>query len=175
MEWEPSLLQIIDTPAFQRLRRIKQLGVCHLVFPGATHTRFEHSLGVGFLAAQFAKTLLANQPGCLHSATIKDDARIVRVLQTAGLCHDLGHGPVSHAFDNPRLVEGLDERNLIAQPHEARSSAIFRHIVESERLPFTAEDVDIVCELISPAGPGSHAPEVPESWRQIISLSLIHI
>ena len=88
--WEKSLIDIINTVEFQRLKRIKQLAAVHHVYPCATHTRFEHSIGVGHLAEQCCKMLLKHQP---H---IKLDPF---VLKLAGLCHDLGHGPLSHAFD----------------------------------------------------------------------------
>ena len=62
MEFEPLLLQIIDTPEFQRLRNIKQLGLCYYVFSGASHNRFEHSLGVAHLSGVLLKHLQNNQP-----------------------------------------------------------------------------------------------------------------
>uniref|UniRef100_UPI00358EFFD1 deoxynucleoside triphosphate triphosphohydrolase SAMHD1-like n=1 Tax=Myxine glutinosa TaxID=7769 RepID=UPI00358EFFD1 len=81
----PSLLvKIVDTPQFQRLRDIKQLGGAHFVYPGATHTRFEHSLGVGYLAGLLIKSLKERQPEL--NITDKD----VLCIQIAGLCHDLG-------------------------------------------------------------------------------------
>jgi len=82
--------QIIDTPVFQRLRRIKQLSGAHLTYPGAQHTRFEHSLGVMHIAS-LAGTSLQSK-----GITTKDD--IVN-LRLAGLLHDIGHGPFSHLFE----------------------------------------------------------------------------
>ena len=83
-------LPLIDSPLFQRLRRIKQLSGAHLTYPAAQHSRFEHSLGVMHIASQAGFSL--NEKGFLSS----DDVQILRV---AGLLHDIGHGPFSHLFE----------------------------------------------------------------------------
>lgn len=83
-------LKIIDTPIFQRLRRIRQLSGAHLTYPAAQHTRFEHSLGVMHIASQSGQAL--NEKGILKSYDIE-------VLRLAGLLHDIGHGPFSHIFE----------------------------------------------------------------------------
>lgn len=83
-------LQIIDTPIFQRLRRIKQLSGAHLVYPGAQHSRFEHSLGVMHIVNQAGQAL--NEKEILKSDDIEN-------LRLAGLLHDIGHGPFSHLFE----------------------------------------------------------------------------
>jgi len=83
-------LQIIDNPIFQRLRRIRQLSGAHLTYPGAQHTRFEHSLGVMHIASQAGRAL--QEKGILNSDDIKD-------LRLAALLHDVGHGPFSHLFE----------------------------------------------------------------------------
>ena len=83
-------LEIIDTPIFQRLRRIRQLSGAHLVYPGAQHTRFEHSLGVLHIADQAGRALLEK------NILKKDD---ITYLRLAGLLHDIGHGPFSHLFE----------------------------------------------------------------------------
>lgn len=86
--------QIIDHPAFQRLRRVRMLGPTHLVYPGATHTRFEHSLGVFDYVRQFLLTLL-NHPAFRDSL---DEEDLLTVL-AAGLLHDIGHYPFAHSLE----------------------------------------------------------------------------
>jgi hypothetical protein len=82
---------IIDTAAFQRLRRIRQLAGAHLVYPGAQHSRFEHSLGAMHIAGLAGESLLAK--GYI------DSAETVQELRLAALLHDIGHGPFSHLFE----------------------------------------------------------------------------
>ena len=81
-------LALVDTETFQRLRRIKQLAGSEYVYPGAIHTRFEHSLGVMHLAGIMGASLLED--------TGED---FVEALRIAGLLHDVGHGPFSHTFE----------------------------------------------------------------------------
>ena len=83
-------IEIIDNPVFQRLRRIRQLAGAHLVYPGAQHSRFEHSLGTMHIASQAASILKEKNYLGL------DD---VENLRLAALLHDIGHGPFSHLFE----------------------------------------------------------------------------
>ena len=83
-------LKIIDTPIFQRLRRIRQLSGAHLIYPGAQHTRFEHSLGVMHIASMAGQALA--EKGIVSFDDIQN-------LRLAGLLHDIGHGPFSHLFE----------------------------------------------------------------------------
>ena len=82
--------QIIDTPEFQRLRRIKQLSGAHLTYPGAQHTRFEHSIGVMHIAGMAANSLSSKRQ--MPSSDTND-------VRLAALLHDIGHGPFSHLFE----------------------------------------------------------------------------
>jgi len=86
------LLRLINTKEFQRLRRIKQLGLSQLVFPGADHSRFAHSIGVMHLARRMLDHVSRLCPEC-----VDDDQRAV--VLAAALLHDVGHGPFSHAFE----------------------------------------------------------------------------
>jgi uncharacterized protein len=83
-------IKIIDNPIFQRLRRIRQLSGAHLAYPGAQHTRFEHSLGVMHITGQAAHALMEKE--LLKSDDIEN-------LRLAGLLHDIGHGPFSHLYE----------------------------------------------------------------------------
>lgn len=90
---DETALRLIDTRAFQRLRYVRQLGLAYLVYPGATHTRFEHALGTYHLAGR-TLALLA-QRGDLD-ALGRDEARLACA---AALLHDIGHYPFSHALE----------------------------------------------------------------------------
>lgn len=83
--------EIIDTYIFQRLRRIRQLAGAHLVYPGALHSRFEHSLGSMFLAGMAGQTLF--------DKGYFTDTDLIQHLRLAALLHDVGHGPFSHLFE----------------------------------------------------------------------------
>ena len=116
---EPLALQIIDTIEFQRLRFIRQLGVCHYIYPSASHTRFEHSLGVYNLVGKLFSCLLDNQPD------LQIPKRDILLIKIAGLIHDIGHVCFSHSFDNHirhKLDVHIDE-------HEDRGVKLFRHMV----------------------------------------------
>lgn len=86
IELDGVLLELIDTPEVQRLRSVKQLGLSYLVFPGANHSRFEHSLGTCFMAGKIGKELGLDKDQVLR-------------LKVAGLLHDIGHGPFSHSLE----------------------------------------------------------------------------
>ena len=79
-------VKLIDTPQIQRLRRIKQLGFTYLVYPGANHTRFEHSIGAMYLASRLGNNL-----------QLDDDKK--EMLRICALLHDAGHGPFSHVSE----------------------------------------------------------------------------
>ncbi|CAM4454681.1 unnamed protein product [Leuciscus chuanchicus] len=136
----PLLVKIIDTPQFQRLRHIKQLGGTYLVYPGASHNRFEHSLGVAYLAGCLVKTLHDNQP------ELKISKQDFLCVQIAGLCHDLGHGPLSHVFDGlvipkAKTIRGLYDDIPEKWKHEQMSVLMFDDIVKSLKAKNENKDV----------------------------------
>lgn len=95
--------QLIDHPYFQRLRRIKQMGLAHYVYPGAHHTRFHHALGAMFLMDEALKILRDK------GVDISDEERLGALA--AILLHDIGHGPFSHALENT-IVKGVSHEKL---------------------------------------------------------------
>lgn len=95
--------RIIEHPYFQRLRRIKQLGMTHLVYPGAHHTRFQHSLGAMHLMVDALDAL--SYKGYDISPKEKEAAELAILL------HDIGHGPFSHALENS-IVDGINHEEI---------------------------------------------------------------
>ncbi len=104
-------LAIINHPAFQRLRRIRQLAWTDYIYPGAMHTRFEHSLGVMHIADMLFTTLVDRDAEILRSEYNFAEGQLDRtrqIIRLAALVHDLGHGPFSHAAEDnfPFKTEG---------------------------------------------------------------------
>jgi len=97
------LYDIIQHPVFQRLQRIKQLGLASFVYPGAQHTRFQHSLGAMYLTHEAIKQLRQNG----HDITPEEADGVLAAI----LLHDIGHGPFSHALEHT-LVEGISHEAI---------------------------------------------------------------
>lgn len=133
-----AIVDIVNTEPFQRLRRLKQLGTAHWVWLGATHTRFEHSISVAYLAGYLTKSLQRKQP----ELGITD--RQVLLVQLAGLLHDVGHGPFSHVFDDAFLV-GVESRMA---EHEARSNALVQQLLSAAG--YIESEIAFVQSMIAP-------------------------
>ncbi|XP_026189184.1 deoxynucleoside triphosphate triphosphohydrolase SAMHD1-like [Mastacembelus armatus] len=157
IELHPLLIKIIDTPQFQRLRNIRQLGGAYFVYPGASHNRFEHSLGVAYLAGELVDALSRRQP------ELQISPRDILCVQIAGLCHDLGHGPFSHLFDGkfiPKARPGVNWK------HEDATVKMLDHLVERNNLREAMEqyglelprDLDFIKEMIHPKALTRGAP-----------------
>jgi uncharacterized protein len=135
---DPVALALIGAPEFQRLWGIRQTGFAHLVFPGANHTRLEHSLGTYSVATRFAEHLGLDAPEA-------------RRVTTGALLHDLGHGPFSHTLDGPM-------QEVLGHGHEALSR---ERIEGTGRAPATVPallrrhglDPAEVAELVDPRRP----------------------
>jgi len=126
------LLPILDAPPVQRLRHRKQLGVNHLMFPGAVHTRFEHSIG----------TLDLVQRVCERQKLPEDRAR---ALQAYALLHDVGHGPFSHQIE-PLLTKSHKENGL--ELVLGMRKAVHACGIEMEALVALMRRVDPLCAVV---------------------------
>ena len=137
IEITPTMLKIIDTSEFQRLRDLRQLGAVQYIYPSATHTRFEHSIGVSHLAGIMATHLFKDEilPQTTHT--------VCELIKIAGLIHDIGHGPFSHLYDSQ--VRYHDEPE-----HEERGCEIFKHIVKKYNIPLNNEEVQIIIDMVNP-------------------------
>ncbi|HEV2238008.1 MAG TPA: HD domain-containing protein [Ktedonobacterales bacterium] len=130
-------LDLIATPAFVRLQGVKQLGFVYRVWPGATHSRFEHSLGVYYLMLRALRALLA-RPGGLAGVAPVD----LRTILAAALLHDIGHYPFSHA---------IEELGHPIVPHERVGRAIIAEGAVAETLARHRLDPARVAGLVDPA------------------------
>jgi len=139
IEITPLMKQFIDTIEFQRLRELKQLGVTSYVFTSATHTRFEHSIGVSHLAGLMMESIRENNP----ELNVTD--KQIELCRLAGLLHDIGHGPFSHLFDNHVKPESMLE-------HEERGCEIIKKMVKKYNITLAEEDVAEILLMIIPRG-----------------------
>ena len=124
-------IRLVDTPQVQRLRRVKQLGFTYLVYPGANHSRFEHSIGTMHIASKIADS-------------VGLDEYTKKMIRSCALLHDIGHGPFSH------VSEGVMETS-----HEYQTSKVIK---ESEISDILSEmfDPQEVIDIIHGKGPLGH-------------------
>lgn len=135
--------EVLNSRPFQRLRHIHQLALTYLVYPSATHKRFEHSLGVMELAGRVFDVVTKNVTDQVRDALppLKNTDQLRywrRVLRMAALCHDIGHLPFSHAAEKQLLPDGWDHERLTC---EIIASPEMRSIWESITPPLRHEDV----------------------------------
>lgn len=97
------IFDLIEHPVFQRLRRIKQLGLTNLVYPGALHTRFHHAIGAMHLMQEAIHALRQKD---IHISDLEEEAALVAIL-----LHDIGHGPFSHALEHS-IVKGVSHETI---------------------------------------------------------------
>ncbi|HVT89097.1 MAG TPA: HD domain-containing protein [Tepidisphaeraceae bacterium] len=126
------ILDLIDTPEFQRLRRIRQLGVSWLTYHGAEHSRFVHSLGVFNFAQRIIRSL-QQRYGSKHNVS-KVLAENDRTIKAASLLHDIGHGPFSHMLERAFGKKHHEERTieLILDGHSGINKVLRKHKVDAD-------------------------------------------
>ena len=171
-EWEKA---VIDHPAFQRLRRIRQLGLSELIYPGTTHTRFEHSLGVMHIGTKMFDQIVLKCKDFLCKNLGFDDSGLRRdrtIVRFACLLHDIGHSPFSHAGEDimPMKPDGKGK----PYKHEDYSAAIIRIILkdvienhrDNQNLEITADNIADMIEGSPLQGRRRHL------WHNIVSSQL---
>ena len=158
-------MAVLDTPEMQRLRGVKQLGTANLVFPGAVHTRFEHSIGTLHLAQKMVNGINLNfELDPRDGLSISDEE--ARVIRMAALVHDVTHLPFGHNVE--------DQTGLIAR-HDSRAryermlgsgTGLGRALAELG----LARDVLSILTAEEDGGPGITAtPGIPAYWSQVVS------
>jgi hypothetical protein len=135
---------ILDTPIFQRLRRIKQLALANYVYPTATHDRFTHSLGVFHLTKEIAFELNKKSGGLLDEFSVKN-------LKMAALLHDIGHFPFSHALEfhskqDDFPLDGFP--SFLTFPHEEFGKYLIQNSYIKDILIDHSYDLNLICNLI---------------------------
>jgi HD superfamily phosphohydrolase len=159
---------IIDSPEFQRLRYIKQLSTCYFVYPNAVHTRFEHSLGTYHICKKLLYNLkknssveeinvIRNIPELINRINIDNilDDYIIELVCIGALCHDLGHGPFSHLFDDVFLKNKI---HTSYKYHEYRSCKLLEQIIKKNVILkniFSLDDIKFISDIINP-GPNNN-------------------
>src|SRR5262244_3967031 len=117
IEMGPLEVELIDTPEFQRLRGIKQLGTAYLVFPSAVHSRFEHSLGTSWMARRILQAVRR------FRVISPEDEIMIRV---AALLHDITHIPFGHTLEDERRVLPRHDRDEARVDYFLKQSAVGR-------------------------------------------------
>lgn len=169
-EWEKT---IINQPAFQRLRRIKQLSLSNMVYPATNHTRFEHSLGVMHIATQMFDNIVNREKGFLQREFEYTDAGLEReriIVRLASLLHDIGHSPFSHAGEELMPIKAFrEDGNHEYFGHEDYSIAIiknkFKECIDNYKYNYLNISVDEVCDLLDKKPSSSKNV----FWRNLIS------
>ena len=132
--------RLIDTPAFQRLRRVRQLAMAFLVYPGAVHTRFDHSIGVMHIAGRICNELKKVRRNKVTKADIEK-------IRFAALLHDIGHGPFSHTSEN--ILTSANNTDKNDRDGNTDIKQVRKKIHEKITVDIIQTDQDIKCVLDS--------------------------
>lgn len=169
-DWER---EIINHPVFQRLRRIKQLAWTDMVYPGAVHTRFEHSLGVMHVATKMFEAIVERKKDYLIRNFHFDEHGLGRdkiLLRLTALLHDLGHSPFSHAGEGLMLINPETGKPF---KHETYSAAVIEYILKDivENHPLN-QNYRITTQEISDFLNGNARLGRSLLWRDLVSSQL---
>ena len=159
--------KILDSRPFQRLRHIHQLAMTYLLYPGATHRRFEHSLGVMELAGRVFD-IVTREDNCTDAARavipVNDLPYWRRVVRMAALCHDIGHLPFSHAAEKELLPKGWSHERITDEL--VRSSDMAQRWKDIKVQP---EDVAKLALGPKEFGPKKHRTVEYSPWESILA------
>lgn len=167
VELDPLVQAFMNSPEMERLRDLKQLGTTSQVYPSAVHTRFAHSIGVAHMARDLCRRL-ATHP--MPAGVEPPSAQDVLCVTIAALCHDIGHGPFSHAFDD-YLKRALPKYTKMKEhKHEDMSKRLLKRLLkrldsEMRRYGLDPEaDGLFIEELISSSGIGERRGRPWAKW-----------
>jgi len=171
-DWEKD---IIGHPAFQRLRRIKQLALTEMVYPGAVHTRFEHSLGVMHLATKMYDSIVNSSRSMLEDRLNYADAGLQKdrqLIRLAALLHDVGHAPFSHTSEEIMPINVKIDRPF---KHEDYTTSIIKNVLKDviENHPINRTNYRIGADEVAALIEGN--PEVLGErvfWKVLIASQL---
>jgi hypothetical protein len=150
-------LSVLDTPEMQRLRGIKQLGTAYLVYPGAVHTRFDHSIGSLFVAQRIIDAVNLNfelDPAA-HVKVSEEEARAIRMC---ALVHDVTHIPFGHNIEDQ---DGIFWRHDSARRFE-------RMLGESTAVGRALRELELADEVLGMLAPGHGRRPLPPYWAQVV-------
>ncbi len=167
--------ELINHTAFQRLRRIKQLALTEMAYPSATHTRFEHSLGVMHLASKFYEKIISvdenreylTQKLYYNEVGLEREKQVIRL---AALLHDIGHTPFSHVGEGKRLMEEKPETQKPYKHEDYSSEIIKRQLKETiEENELNKQNYNISADEVAGLieGDPNLGPKI--FWKQLIS------
>lgn len=148
-------VRLVDTPEFQRLRGVKQLGTASLVYPGATHTRFEHSIGTLHMTERLLAAVnkhAARNPSECYQVTAEEK----RILRISALLHDITHIPYGHSIE--------DQTGLLPRHDEPDR---FAALLGDTTVGSVLEDLHLRAEVMAVLT--GRGPDIPPFWRQVLS------
>lgn len=170
IQFSPVITALIDTPEFQRLRDVRQLGLSvSYVFPSATHSRFEHCIGTAHITGRVLRHLSIKHPGHPYLTP-----KYIEVAQIAALFHDVGHGPWSHLFDE--VLKMVTDSPIT---HEERSQSMLREVYsrnvefkqQCDAYGITRDDIEFACLMIHKS-PSAKFPSQAHFLLNLVSNSV---